>query len=92
MENQEKLIVDEKIPLRLDLFLKQRYPDFSRTYFQNLIEEGIEEGNFRPVNAAVTMKALIAMMGPVVFTTRPAGTPEQMLDDALELFFKGIEA
>jgi AcrR family transcriptional regulator len=58
---------------------------------QNLIEEGIAEGSFRPVNAAVAMKTLIAMMGPVVFTTRPAGTPTEMLDDALDLLFKGIE-
>lgn len=59
---------------------------------QRLIEEGIAEGSFRPVNASVTMKALIAMMAPVVFTTRPTGTPVQMLEDALDLFFRGIEA
>ena len=56
-----------------------------------LIEEGISDGRFRPVNAAVAMKTLISMMGPVVFTARPAGTPAQMLDDALDLFFNGIE-
>jgi AcrR family transcriptional regulator len=58
---------------------------------QTLIEEGIAAGSFRPVNAAVAMKTLIAMMAPVVFTTRPAGTPAEMLDDALDLLFNGIE-
>jgi TetR/AcrR family transcriptional regulator, cholesterol catabolism regulator len=59
---------------------------------QDLIEEGITEGSFRPVNAAVAMKTLISMMTPVVFTTRPAGTPAEMLNDALDLFFNGIES
>ena len=59
---------------------------------QDLIKEGIDEGSFRPVNAAVAMKTLISMMGPVVFTTRPVGTPAEMLDDALDLLFNGMQS
>ncbi len=57
-----------------------------------LLEEGIAQGSIRPINAAVAMKSLLAIMTPVVFTTRPAGSPEEMLEDALEIFFKGIQA
>jgi AcrR family transcriptional regulator len=59
---------------------------------QGLVEEGIQEGSFRPVNAAMAMKTLISMMTPIVFTTRPVGTPEEMLEDALDLFFEGLAA
>ncbi len=59
---------------------------------QALIEEGIQKGSFRPVNPAMAMKILISMMTPIVFTTRPAGTPEEMLTDGLNLFFDGLTA
>jgi AcrR family transcriptional regulator len=59
---------------------------------QALVEEGIDAGEFRPVNAAMTMKTLLAIMTPVVFTTRPVGSPEEMLDDALDLLFRGVQS
>jgi AcrR family transcriptional regulator len=57
---------------------------------QGLIEEGIAQGSFRLVNPAMAMKSLLAMMTPVVFTTRPVGTSDEMLGDALDIFFGGI--
>ena len=32
------------------------------------------------------------MITPVVFTSRPTGSPQAMLDEALEIFIRGITA
>ena len=58
---------------------------------RDLIEDGITEGSFRPVNTVIAMKTLILMMTPVMCTSRPAGTPVELLDHALDLFCKGIQ-
>ncbi len=74
---------------------QQRYQIKRYAYqdrLQALIEEGIAQGSIRPINAAVATKSLLAIMTPVVFTTRPVGSPEEMLDDALDIFLKGIQA
>jgi AcrR family transcriptional regulator len=55
-----------------------------------LVEEGIREGSFRPVNAVVAAKILLALMMPVVWTTRPVGTPQEMLADALDICYRGL--
>lgn len=58
---------------------------------KSLIEQGIAEGSFRPVEPAMAMKTLISMMTPVVYTSRPSGTPEEMLDSGLDLILNGLE-
>ena len=63
------------------------YQDLVKT----LIEEGIQQGSFRPVDPTMAMKTLISMMTPVVYTSRPSGTPEEMLDAGLDLILKGLE-
>ncbi len=80
---------------RLRLESQQHYQAKRYVYqdlIQALIEEGIAEGSFRPVNPAMATKTLISMMTPIVFTTRPTGTPEEMLEDGLDLFFEGLAA
>ncbi|MBC8509353.1 MAG: TetR/AcrR family transcriptional regulator [Chloroflexi bacterium] len=80
---------------RLNAESQQRYQIKRYAYqdrLQALIEEGIAQGSIRPINAAIAMKTLLAIMTPVVFTTRPVGSPEEMLDDALDIFLKGIQA
>lgn len=57
---------------------------------QQLIEKGIQTGDFRPVNAMMVTKTLIALMTPVVYTSRPAGTPEEMLEMGLDLVLNGL--
>lgn len=74
---------------------QQRYQQKRYAYqdmLVELLEEGIDKGTIRPINAAMAMKSLLAIMTPVVFTTRPAGSPQEMLADALEIFFNGIQA
>jgi len=58
---------------------------------KDLIAEGIEEGSFRPVDATMAMKTVISMMTPVVYTSRPSGTPEEMLEAGLEIIFWGLQ-
>ncbi|MBN2385436.1 MAG: TetR family transcriptional regulator [Anaerolineales bacterium] len=57
-----------------------------------IIEEGIHSGEFRPVNPLLAVRGLLAMMTPAVYTSRPTGTPEEMLEEALDMFFKGVQA
>lgn len=56
-----------------------------------LIEAGIQQGCFRPVDATMAMKTLISMMTPVVYTSRPSGTPEEMLKNGLDLILNGLQ-
>jgi AcrR family transcriptional regulator len=57
---------------------------------RDLVEQGIDSGEFRDVNAVVAMKILLALMAPVVWTTRPVGTPDEMLEDALDILVHGL--
>jgi TetR/AcrR family transcriptional regulator, cholesterol catabolism regulator len=57
-----------------------------------LIEDGIREGAFRPVDPLLATRLLLMLVTPVVFTSRPTGTPQQMMDEALGIFFRGVEA
>jgi AcrR family transcriptional regulator len=57
-----------------------------------LIDEGIREGAFRKVDPLLAARILITAMVPVVFTSRPTGaSPETLMKDAMDIFFKGIE-
>jgi AcrR family transcriptional regulator len=73
----------------------QRRIQKKRHAFQDLlrgvIEEGIREGSFRPVDSLLATRILITALTPVVFTTRPTGTPEEMLDEAFGLFLRGVQ-
>jgi hypothetical protein len=57
-----------------------------------LVKEAIHEGTFRPVNPLLAARTILAIMSPAVYTSRPTGTPEQMADEAIDIFFKGVMA
>ena len=57
-----------------------------------LIEDGIQTGEFRPVNPLFAARSIFSLLSIAVFTSRPTGTPEEMMADAMEIFFKGIQA
>ncbi len=59
---------------------------------RKIIEDGIAEGSIREVDPLVTARLLINTIVPVVFTSRPTGTPQEMLEESMEIFFKGIQA
>lgn len=56
----------------------------------HLIEDAIREGVFRPVSPLLAVRVILALLTPAVFTSRPTGTPEQMMDEALEIFYRGV--
>lgn len=68
--------------------MRHAYQDLIR----ELIEAGITEGSFRPVDSRMAMRIFLAAMTPIAFTTRPSGTPGEMLAASLDILFKGILA
>jgi AcrR family transcriptional regulator len=79
---------------RLNTESQQHYMEMRYAYqdlLRDLIDEGIAQGDFRPVNPAMVMKSLLAIMSSVAFTTRPAGTPQAMLDMTLDIILLGIQ-
>lgn len=56
-----------------------------------LVEEGIREGSFREVDPLLVARLVINTLMPVVFTTRPTGTPQQMLEEALDIILNGVQ-
>jgi TetR/AcrR family transcriptional regulator, cholesterol catabolism regulator len=66
---------------------RHAYQDMIRA----LIEEGIREGVFRPVNPLLAARLLLGSIGPVIYGSRLTGTPQEMLKETLDIFFRGIE-
>ncbi|MGW8250535.1 MAG: TetR/AcrR family transcriptional regulator [Anaerolineales bacterium] len=67
---------------------RHAYQDMLRS----LIEEGVRQGEFRPVNPLFAARSIFSLLSISVFTTRPTGTPEEMLEQAMGIFFQGIQA
>ena len=59
---------------------------------RELVEEGIRKGEFRPVNPLLAARTIFTLLSTAVYTSRPTGTPAEMMDDAMDIFFKGIQA
>jgi len=67
---------------------RHAYQDMLR----GLIEEGTRLGEFRAVNPLFAARSIFSLLSLAVFTSRPTGTPEQMLEEAMTIFFEGIRA
>ncbi len=79
---------------RLSLDNQKRMQQGRYTYqdmLRKLIEEGIEEGIFRQVDALLAARMLINTLIPVVFTSRPTGSPQEMMRETLDIFMNGIQ-
>jgi AcrR family transcriptional regulator len=80
---------------RLALESQQRIQVKRHAYqdmIRRLIDNGIQEGSFRPINALLVSRTLITALTPAVYTSRPTGTPQEMLDEAFDIIMKGIQA
>jgi len=55
-----------------------------------VIQDGIDQGRFRRVDPLVAARMLLTAMQPVLFTTRPTGSSEEMLAETVEIFMRGI--
>ncbi len=65
---------------------RHAYQDLVRS----IIEEGIHNGEFRKVNPLLAARTLLLLLTSVIYTTRPTGSPEAMLKDAMDIFFGGV--
>jgi TetR/AcrR family transcriptional regulator, cholesterol catabolism regulator len=70
--------------------MKRRYA--YQDLVRSVVEQGVKEGVFRPVNTRLATRVLLEMMEVLVYTTRPTGTPREMLADALDMFMHGIKS
>jgi AcrR family transcriptional regulator len=96
------MMANRKFYLRLTIeaqrlgFESQQRLQASRHGYQDLIcrliDSGIREGSFRPVDSFLCMRIILSVLGPAVFTTRPTGTPQEMLDSSLDIILRGIQA
>ncbi len=66
---------------------RHAYQDMIRA----LIEEGIRESVFRQVNSLLAARLLVGNIGLLLYGSRLTGTPQEMLEDTLDMFFKGID-
>ncbi len=57
-----------------------------------LVEQAIQEGDFRPVPPLFAARVILSLLNPAVFTSRPTGTPEQTMEEAIEIFYRGVTA
>jgi AcrR family transcriptional regulator len=67
---------------------RHAYQDMLRT----LVEEGIQSGEFREVNPLFAARSIFTLLSIAIFTSRPTGTPAEMMEDAMDIFFKGVQA
>lgn len=97
----EYLLANKRFYLKLSIEAQrlsqqsQQRIQVSRHAYQDLlcrlIEKGIQEGSFRPIDPLLAMRVILAAITQVVFTTRPTGTPQEMLDAALDILLHGIQ-
>ena len=58
----------------------------------DLVREGIRKGEFRSVNPLIVIRGLFSMLTSSIYTSRPTGSPEEMLQETFDIIFKGLEA
>jgi hypothetical protein len=56
------------------------------------VEAAIRKSTFRPVNPLLATRTILSILNLAFFTNRPTGTPEQRMDEAIEIFYLGIQA
>jgi len=59
---------------------------------RSIIEQGVQQGVFRPVDPLLVARLLINSIIPVVYASRPTRTPKEMLEETIDTFLKGIQA
>jgi AcrR family transcriptional regulator len=67
---------------------RHAYQDLVR----RLIDEGVREGSFRPVDSLLVTRLLVTGVTPTAITSRPTGTPPEMLEKAFDVILRGIQA
>ncbi len=79
---------------RLSLEQQQRIQAHRHAYQDMLcalVEEGVRAGEFRPVSPLMAIRAMFSLLTAAAFTTRPTGTPQEMMAEAFDIIFRGLE-
>ncbi len=58
---------------------------------RSLIEEGIRSGEFKTINPLLAARSIFSLLSLAIYTSRPTGTPEEMLEEAMIIYFQGIQ-
>ncbi len=57
---------------------------------QSVIENGVDAGVFRRTDAALMTRLLLNSVIAIVYTSRPSGSVEKMLNETMNIFLHGI--
>ena len=95
LENQEfylKFLVEvQRLGGEKRRLIQSKRHDY-QDLLSSIVEQGIQEGEFRLVNSLLATHMLQMALMPPAFTSRPIGTSDEMLDEALDLFLRGVQA
>jgi AcrR family transcriptional regulator len=67
--------------------LRYAYQDTVR----RVVQEGIDSGCFRPVDALLAARLLINSLLSVLYTSRPTGSNDEMLEQTLTILLEGLK-
>lgn len=70
----------------------QKYRHAYQDMLCQLVRQGIQDGEFRKVNPLIAVRGMFSLLTAFVYTSRPTGSPEEMIQDSFDIFFKGLEA
>jgi AcrR family transcriptional regulator len=94
MQANENLLVRLGVEAQRLKVESQKRIQQARYVYQDLvsdiIQEGITQGFFRNVHALNAARLLINSLLSVLYTTRPTGSAEEMLDEVVEIFLNGL--
>mgnify|MGYP001340775945 CR=1 FL=1 len=58
---------------------------------RQVVEDGIHEGCFRPVDSLLATRVILTALTPAVYATRPSGSRSHMMEEAFSLLLRGLQ-
>jgi len=80
----------QRLPIDVQVIHETKRQDYQEI-LRGLVQEGIDDGCFRRVDPDLTVKILLSVLSSVILTSRPTGAPVEMLNEGLDLIFRGLE-
>ena len=68
---------------------KERYA--YQDMLSGLVRQGIRDGEFRAVNPLLAVRGMFSLLTAFIYTSRPTGTPDEMIQDAFDILFLGLQ-
>ncbi|HWQ46638.1 MAG TPA: TetR/AcrR family transcriptional regulator [Longilinea sp.] len=63
-----------------------------QTLISTVIQAGVQDGSFRPVDSMLCANMVLVVTNPTVLAGIPAENAQQKLDEIVDIFFGGLEA